>query len=62
MGVGHPKVRATMSTQLEARMQGKTCFNFKASDAALFRELEQVTARGLAAFREAGFISDRESA
>src|ERR1700694_1664530 len=62
MGVGHPNVRGTMSKQLQARMQGKTCFNFTTSDEALFRELEQVTVRGLVAFRAAGFVSERESA
>jgi hypothetical protein len=62
MGVGHPKVRRAMSTRLEARMQGKTCFNFKTNDETIFRELERLTVRGLAAFREAGFISNRESA
>ena len=45
-----------MSKELQARMQGKTCFNFKKNDEALFRELEQVTARSIEDFRKAGFI------
>ena len=60
MSLGHAKARTTLSTQLEARRQGKSCFHFGARDEALFRELEQVTARSLAAFREAGFIADRD--
>jgi hypothetical protein len=62
MGAGSPQVRRDMSKQLAARMQGKTCFNFRAGDEDLFGELDAVTARSLAAFRRAGFISDRESA
>ena len=46
-----------ISSALKKRMQGKTCFNFTVVDEALFRELEQLTARGLAAFKRAGFIT-----
>ncbi|HEY6229024.1 MAG TPA: hypothetical protein VI282_18035 [Verrucomicrobiae bacterium] len=46
----------TMSKALQARMQGRTCFNFKKGDEALFAELEDITARGIADFRKAGFI------
>jgi len=42
-------------------MQGKTCFNFKNDDEALFKELEQLTVQGIAGFRMAGFISDPKS-
>jgi hypothetical protein len=59
---GNSKLRDSMSKELKARMQGKTCFNFNADDDVLFEELEQVTARAVASFREAGFISDQESA
>src|SRR5581483_817140 len=38
---GNEKLRGSLSKELLARMQGKTCFNFKQVDAALFRELEQ---------------------
>ncbi len=55
-----PKLRDGLSKKLRARMQGKSCFNFKAVDEALFRELEQLTGEGFAAARKAGFASDRE--
>src|SRR2546428_2346569 len=59
MGVyGNAKLVSGMSKELKARMQGKTCFNFKRNDEALFKELEQITAQGLAAFRKAGYISE----
>jgi hypothetical protein len=48
---------AEMSKELKARMQGKTCFNFKTRDEELFQELDLLTARSLASFRKAGFIS-----
>jgi hypothetical protein len=47
-----------MSPGLKARMQGKTCFNFKKHETSLFKELDDLTARGVAAFRRAGFVSD----
>ena len=50
------KARAGMSKALQARMQGKTCFNFKISDEVLFQELEQLTASACEAFKKAGFI------
>lgn len=36
------------SDALRARMQGKSCFNFRAPDAALFAELAELTRAGLA--------------
>jgi len=57
MGIyGNPKLLEGLSPGLKARMQGKSCFNFKTGDEALFRELEQLTAAGLAAFRKAGYM------
>jgi len=50
-----PKLRDSMSPQLRARMQGKSCFNFKAMDETRFQELEKVTAEGFAMSRKAGF-------
>jgi len=47
----------TIPPALEARMQGKTCFNFKTTDEPLFKELEQFTAQSIAGMRTAGFIS-----
>ena len=48
-----PKLRNGMSGKLRARMQGKSCFNFKMADETLFTELEQVTTKGFALGREA---------
>lgn len=47
-----------MSKELKARMQGKTCFNFKTYDAGLFEELDPLTAQSIASFRKAGFITE----
>jgi hypothetical protein len=55
MPVCHPKLRDSLSEKLRARMQGKSCFNFKVVDEALFQELDDLTARGFAAFRDLGF-------
>jgi len=54
---GNGKLLDGMSKELKARMHGKTCFNFKNHDEGLFEELEELTAKSLAAFRKAGFIS-----
>ena len=52
------KLQRGMSKQLKTRLKGKSCFTFKTDDdASLAKELEQVTAQALAAFRTAGFIS-----
>jgi hypothetical protein len=53
-----PRLREGMSTKLQARMQGKSCFNFKAPDEALFKELEAVTAEGFAMCRKGGFAPE----
>ena len=52
-----PHLRKGLSKKLQARMQGKSCFNFKTLDEALFKELEEVTAKGFEASRAAGFGS-----
>lgn len=58
MGVcDNPTLRDAMSRELQARMQGKACFNFDAVDEALFAELDPLTARSIAAFRNAGFVA-----
>jgi hypothetical protein len=63
MGVyGNTRLRDGMSKELKARMQGKTCFNFKVVDEKLFKELDHVTAEAIAGFRKAGYISEQESA
>jgi hypothetical protein len=53
---GCPKLLDDLSEKLRARMQGKSCFNFKVVDEALFEELERLTVRGFAAFAKAGFM------
>jgi hypothetical protein len=47
-----------LSKELKAHMQGKTCFNFKSSNKALFQELELLTAKGNTMFKKAGYISE----
>jgi hypothetical protein len=44
-----------ISPALKKRMQGKACFNFTAIDEPLFAELADLTARGCAAFKQAGY-------
>jgi hypothetical protein len=53
---GNPKLLEEYSPQLRARMQGKSCFNFKSVDDALFAELDELTGASFAAFRRAGFL------
>jgi len=48
-----PKLLAGGSKELRARMQGKSCFNFTTVDDDLFKELEDLTVRGFAAFKKA---------
>jgi hypothetical protein len=47
---GSPALAATISPELKKRMQGKSCFNFKTVDAALFAELGVLTAAGADVF------------
>src|SRR5262249_39613047 len=57
MGVyGNPKLLEGCSKELRARMQGKSCFNFKTADDKLFKELERLTAKSLTCMKKAGFI------
>src|SRR5574338_128064 len=48
----NPVLQSTISKDLKARMQGKSCFNFKKVDEKVFRELEELTAKGIDAFRK----------
>jgi hypothetical protein len=48
---------APPSKALNARLQGKTCFNFSSPDPVLFKELEELTTKSIAAFRKAGFCA-----
>ena len=53
-----PKLCERLSDELRARMQGKSCFNFKVLDETLFKELEQMTTEGFAMCRKAGFAPE----
>ena len=51
-----PELLKTMSPELKKRMQGKSCFNFKAVDKKLFKELRALTKAGAAKFTDHKFI------
>jgi hypothetical protein len=51
-----PELLDGISDELRKRMQGKSCFNFKEAEPKLFKELASLTAKGLKAFREAGYV------
>jgi len=58
MGVyGNPKLLDSCSKELSARMQGKSCFNFKAVDEPLFEELGRLTDASLKGMKKAGYVS-----
>jgi hypothetical protein len=44
-----PQLAAGLSPELKKHMQGKACFNFKAPDKALFKEIDALTAAALKA-------------
>lgn len=50
----HPDMLDDLSDTLRKRMQGKSCFNFKQIDEALFAELDAVVRVGIARFRADG--------
>lgn len=50
----YPELLKGISPELKKRMQGKSCFNFKAEDKALFAELAQLTRKGLERLKQAG--------
>ena len=49
-----PDLLDGISDQLKKRMQGKSCFNFKTLDAALFGELGTLIDRGAARYKAQG--------
>jgi hypothetical protein len=51
-----PSLAKGISANLAKRMQGKTCFNFSAPDAALFRELARLTSHGFALYRRKNLL------
>ncbi len=54
---GCPELLKSLSPELKKRMQGKACFNFTATDEALFKELGNLVDAGLQVFLSEKFIS-----
>ena len=54
----NPKLAAEVPAELRARMQGKSCFNFKSLDGSPIAKLEKLTVRSIAAMRKGGFVGD----
>ena len=54
----NPELLTDMSSELRKRMQGKSCFNFKVVDKALFDELALLTQRSLQDYVSKGFLND----
>ena len=50
----YPELLDGASPELKARMQGKSCFNFKAVEPALFKELAALAKKGAERFKQAG--------
>lgn len=48
----YPELLKDISPELKKRMQGKSCFNFKKVEPELFRELAELTQKGVEKFRE----------
>ena len=48
----YPELLKDISPELKKRMQGKSCFNFKKVEPALFDELAALTRRGADKFKE----------
>lgn len=45
-----------ISQPLKNRMQGKSCFNFKKIDKALFEELQELTEKGFYKYKATGWL------
>ena len=52
-----PELLQGLSPELKKRMQGKACFNFKAVDDKLFKELARLTDQGYKRFKKAKLIA-----
>jgi hypothetical protein len=48
----YPELVNGISPQLKKHMQGKSCFNFKKIEPDLFKELEELTRKGVEKFRQ----------
>jgi hypothetical protein len=51
-----PELLASVSSELRARMQGKSCFNFSSLEPALVKELAALTKASYASYKEQGFV------
>jgi hypothetical protein len=51
-----PELLDDISPALKACMQGKSCFNFKSVEPALFKELGKLTKAGYASYKAQGFV------
>ena len=51
-----PALQKDLSPGLRARMQGKSCFNFRTVDATLFKELGEFTKKGFDLSKKMGVL------
>ena len=51
-----PELLSSATSELKARMQGKSCFNFKAIEPDLFDELSALVAAGYDSYQQQGFV------
>lgn len=51
-----PDLLETVSPELKKRMQGKSCFNFKAVNPVLFGELTALTEAALERYKQHGYV------
>jgi hypothetical protein len=51
-----PDLLDAASPDLKKRMQGKSCFNFRAPDPKLFKELDRLTENGYRRFKKEGLV------
>jgi hypothetical protein len=52
----YPELLNDVSAELKKRMQGKSCFNFKRPDEALFGELRELTREGFERYEQDGLL------
>ncbi len=52
-----PELLASISPELKARMQGKSCFNFANADPALLLELAVLTEAAFASYKAEGYVA-----
>ena len=52
----HPELLDDISPELQKRMQGKSCFNFKSVDAELFQQLKTLVAKSAQCYQALGYM------